>query len=34
MEGTAVSKAKWASDGKILELDTETKASMQGNELP
>jgi hypothetical protein len=33
MEGTAVSKTKWQGDGKILEINTETKASMQGNEF-
>jgi hypothetical protein len=33
MEGTAVSTIKWQSDGKILEINTDTTASMQGNEF-
>lgn len=33
VEGTAVSKTKWEGEGKILTIDTETKASMQGNEF-
>ena len=33
MEGTAVSTTKWQGDGKILEINTETTASMQGNEF-
>jgi hypothetical protein len=33
MEGTAVSTIKWQGDGKILEINTDTTASMQGNEF-
>jgi hypothetical protein len=33
MEGTAVSTVKWQGDGKILEINTDTTASMQGNEF-
>lgn len=33
MEGTAVSTVKWQGDGKILEINTDTTANMQGNEF-
>jgi hypothetical protein len=33
MEGKATHKAKWTSDGKVLELSTVTNANVQGNEV-
>ncbi|MEW6126979.1 MAG: hypothetical protein AB1757_08065 [Acidobacteriota bacterium] len=33
MEGTSTHKAKWQGDGKILEINTVSKLSMQGQEF-